>query len=90
VNPRERYQGQGWGLIQVLQAMPAFKLAIDHQSAVLPIDDAALVAQFSQAAAERLSLRVELAPPERNEKRWLPGWLKRLQAYLPVSETVTE
>jgi len=90
VNPRERYQGQGWGLIQVLQAMPASQLAIDPESGGLPIDDAALVAQFSQAAAERLSLRVELAPPERNEKRWLPGWLKRLQAYLTVSETVTE
>lgn len=90
VNPRERYQGQGWGLIQVLQAMPAFKLAIDPESGALPISDAALVAQFSQAAAERLGLRVELAPPERNEQRWLPGWLKRMQGYQTTSEAVLE
>jgi hypothetical protein len=32
-----------------------------------------------------LSLRVELSPPERNEARWLPGWLRRLDGYVPES-----
>ncbi len=74
VNPRERYQDQGWGLIQVLQAMA--------QSGA---DDEAcgyLVEQFRQAAADRLSLRVENSPSERNESRWLEGWLTRLQGYV--------
>lgn len=73
-NPRERYQGQGWGLIQVLHAMQILQ------------DDAGqsdrLVELFRQAASERLSLRVELSPPERNEARWLNGWFARLDGYL--------
>ncbi len=79
-NPRERYQGQGWGLIQVLQA-----LAPLHNEAG---DCADLVEQFRRAAASRLRLRVELAPPERNESRWLDGWLKRLQGYVASDTTV--
>jgi hypothetical protein len=82
VNPRERYQDQGWGLIQVLQAMPALQTPASAQ--------ANLVEQFSEAAAGRLSMRVELAPPERNEKRWLPGWLKRLQGYVSTETPVVE
>ncbi len=90
VNPRERYQGQGWGLIQVLQAMPSFGASIDLKAGSVTVTDVELVEQFSMAAAERLSLRVELAPAERNENRWLPGWLKRLQGYLPLDEMVAE
>ncbi len=74
INPRERYQGQGWGLLQVLQTMLE-----------TPVEPGACVDQlqrFSTAAADRLSLRVQLAPPERNEARWLAGWLKRLGGYL--------
>ncbi len=73
VNPRERYQGQGWGLIQVLEAL--------EQLQNRDGDCVDLVDQFRQAAASRLSLRVELSPPERNETRWLDGWLTRLQGY---------
>jgi len=74
VNPRERYQEQGWGLIQVLQEMLVTKTGDANC-----ID---LVEQFRQAAASRLSLRVELSPPERAETRWLEGWLTRLQGYV--------
>ena len=74
VNPRERYQQQGWGLIQVLQEI----LAMETGDA----DCIDLVEQFRQAAAKRLSLRVKLSPPERNETRWLEGWLARLQGYV--------
>ena len=45
-----------------------------------------IVEQFRNAAASRLRLRVDLSPPERNESRWLDGWLRRLDGYL-VRET---
>ena len=67
---RERYQGQGWGLIQVLSAMP---LTTTAQTA-LPT--------FVEAARYVLHKRIRLAPPERNEARWWPGWSKRLEQYL--------
>jgi hypothetical protein len=76
-NPRERYQQQGWGLVQVLKAMPP-----------LSPDEEGLVGLFRNAAAERLALRVELAPAERNESRWLEGWLARLDGYLTNPEVV--
>ena len=75
-NPRESYEGQGWGLVQVLVAL-----------AVLREDDAEclnMVSQFRDAAADRLRLRVELSAPQRNEARWLAGWLKRLDGYLEI------
>ncbi len=76
-NPRETYQGQGWGLVQVLDALAGLRMDEDECANV--------VAQFRDAAAGRLSLRVELSPPERNEVRWLPGWLKRLDGYLKTA-----
>jgi 3',5'-cyclic AMP phosphodiesterase CpdA len=72
-NPRESYQGEGWGLLQVLQAMQ------DAADAKGGCEDP--LGDFVNAAAERLRLRVELSPPERNESRWLAGWLRRLEAY---------
>lgn len=74
-NPRERYQGQGWGLVQVLDSL------LEVRAGAGGCDD--IVGQFKSAAASRLSLRVELSPVERNEARWLPGWLQRLAGYLP-------
>ena len=62
--PTEQYQGQGWGLYQVLLHM---------QGNTLP--------HFQQSALETLNQRVALAPPERNESRWLPGWKNRLNGY---------
>jgi len=73
-NPRETYQSQGWGLVQVLEALAALRMDDD--------ECADIVLQFKGAAAGKLSQRVELSPPERNEKRWLAGWLKRLDGYL--------
>ena len=63
----ERYQGQGWGLLQVLEQMPADE------------DDA--VKEFSRAAVVVLKRRVTNSPPERGEARWLPGWLNRVRSY---------
>lgn len=68
LNPRERYRGEGWGLLQVLTAME-------------PSDVASAPAAFARAAKETLSRRVRNSPPERGENRWLPGWLNRCSAY---------
>lgn len=65
----ERYQGEGWGLLQVLQGMA---------------DDAPALQAFVASARAVLERRVALAPPERNEQRWLAGWHNRLQTYLPA------
>lgn len=65
----ERYQGRGWGLLQVLQGMPA--------GSATPLED------FVASAKAVLAERVRLAPPARDEQRWLAGWHKRLETYLP-------
>jgi len=69
-NPRERYAGEGWGLVQVLGDI----------ASQVP-GDTSLLERFSEATANRLQLRVANAPQERNEARWLEGWHKRVAAY---------
>jgi hypothetical protein len=69
VSPTETYNGEGWGLKQVLQGMkdaPAGKDA---------------VAAFAESADAALTRRVKNSPPERHEEKWLPGWRKRLKTY---------
>jgi hypothetical protein len=63
----ERYQGQGWGLLQVLEQMP--------------VDQGDALKEFSRAAVVVLKRRVANSPPERGEARWLPGWLNRVRSY---------
>jgi hypothetical protein len=63
----ERYNGEGWGLLQVLEAMPA---------GGDPVRD------FSQSAKAILARRVRNSPPERHEERWLPGWDARVERYV--------
>lgn len=72
-NPKERYQGQGWGLLQVLG---------DMQSG----EGLEAIHAFADAANRMLTRRVKLSPPARNEKRWLPGWRKRLRTYIEQAE----
>jgi hypothetical protein len=64
----ERYQGEGWGLLQVLAGMS---------------ESGSPTAAFSKSADRVLTRRVELSPPARGEKRWLPGWRNRLATYVP-------
>ncbi|MBY0529162.1 MAG: hypothetical protein K2P51_03125 [Rhabdochlamydiaceae bacterium] len=66
-DPTERYQGHGWGLIQVLELMPG--------------TSADPIKEFISAAKEVLARRVKSAPKERNEQRWLAGWFHRLETY---------
>ena len=67
--PTERYQGKGWGLLQVLEEMNGYP------------DGTAATAEFSRAASAVLTRRVENSPASRGEKRWLAGWLNRCKTY---------
>src|SRR6266487_2927325 len=64
----ERYQGQGWGLLQVLESM--------HGTS-----DTTAVDEFSGAAKAILTRRVHNAPAQRHESRWLTGWIQRVNSY---------
>jgi hypothetical protein len=63
----ERYHGEGWGLLQVLEGMDG------HGPGV--------AAEFARSARAVLKQRVKNSPPERNEARWLGGWLQRIDTY---------
>jgi hypothetical protein len=65
----ERYQGRGWGLLQVLGEMK------DVPSG------AAAASEFAAAAKRVLSRRIANSPPARGEKRWEPGWHNRCTTY---------
>jgi hypothetical protein len=65
----ERYHDQGWGLLQALENMHGQN------------DGRAALEEFSRSAASVLRRRVQNSPPERNESRWLPGWLNRVKSY---------
>ncbi len=65
----ERYRGRGWGLLQVLEGMSGQG------------EGRKAAGEFAGSAARVLRQRVENSPPERNEKRWLPGWLNRVATY---------
>jgi hypothetical protein len=62
----ERYHGEGWGLLQVLENMHGAQSALD---------------EFAASAKTVLRRRVADSPPERGEARWLSGWLARVDGY---------
>ena len=68
-SPTEKYNGQGWGLLQVLGGMNN-----------VPSGPAA-AAEFAASAKRVLSRRITNSPPARNEKQFLPGWLNRCDTY---------
>ena len=65
----ERYQGQGWGLLQVLENMHGTSAGLEAAD------------EFARAAKATLIRRVQNAPAERRESRWLSGWLQRVSTY---------
>jgi hypothetical protein len=65
----ERYRGEGWGLLQVLEQMHGTE------------NGTSATREFSNSAAAMLRRRVQNSPPERHEARWLPGWLNRVRSY---------
>ena len=66
----ERYKAQGWGLRQILEQMMTTPTSLYS---------------FVQVAKSLLEMRVINAPIMRNERRWLAGWEKRVETYLPPS-----
>ncbi len=64
----ERYRDQGWGLLQVLESMHGTELAT-------------AVDEFSRSAKTVLIRRVQNAPAQRRESRWLSGWIHRVTSY---------
>jgi hypothetical protein len=70
VSPSERYNGKGWGLLQVLSGMKSGSDSTDS------------LREFVGVAKKILEERVANSPLERNERRWLPGWQNRVESYL--------
>lgn len=68
-SPSERYNGEGWGLLQVLEGASG-----DASGPAARTD-------FCRSADEVLTRRVRNAPPQRHEERWLPGWRARVRTY---------
>ena len=63
----ERYKGEGWGLLQVLEHLD--EDAPDKYRA------------FAESAKAMLSRRIKNSPPQRGEERWRKGWNVRLDTY---------
>ena len=63
----ERYNDQGWGLLQVLEHMD-MRITNKYKS-------------FSNSAKAMLSRRIKNSPPQRGEERWRKGWNVRLDTY---------
>lgn len=66
-NPAERYQGTGWGLLQVLQNMRGTP------------GPAQAPAEFAIASRVTLDRRIQLAP--KPEGQWRAGWFSRCDSY---------
>ena len=69
-NAKERYKGEGWGLLQVIEGMEGG-------------EDVPSWRAFSESAARVLTRRVKNA--DHDESRWLKGWLSRVRAYAEQS-----
>ena len=68
-NPKERYNDQGWGLLQVLENMKGTEIG------------KAALTEFSNSAKFVLQRRVNNSDPSKNEKKWLQGWFNRCNTY---------
>lgn len=68
-NPQERYNGQGWGLLQVLENMKGTETG------------KAALTEFSNSAKFVLQRRVNNSDPLKNERKWLQGWFNRCNTY---------
>ncbi len=71
-NPTERYNGQGWGLLQVLELMP-------NRAKNAPPE--IIMEDFSNSAWAVLERRIQNSPLARGESRWAAGWRNRCQTY---------
>ena len=65
----ERYNNQGWGLLQILEYMKGE--GSDKQA----------MNEFSDGAKFVLGRRVKNSDPKKNEQKWLKGWENRADTY---------
>lgn len=75
LNASERYNRQGWGLMQVLE------------NAITQPDELSSIERFSRAATQTLERRASNAPNDIERTRWLNVWKKRINTY---TENVTQ
>lgn len=69
INVSERYNGRGWGLLQVLGEMRDVSAG------------PAAASEFAAAAKRVLDRRIANAPADRGEGRWREGWRNRCSTY---------
>lgn len=69
IKASERYNNQGWGLLQALQVMREVSVGQDALN------------EFSRATQRVLERRVRNSPVANNERRWLAGWINRTKSY---------
>ena len=74
LSPVERYRAHGWGLFQVFYEMK------------WPSSENGAEVEFVEAAHKVLRRRVDNAPSERQEERWVLGWENRLKTYSSSSD----
>jgi len=71
ISDTEKYNNQGWGLLQVLLSMQ-----LDTQNQHLA---------FTQACDAMLTRRVKNSPQKQVEQNWLAGWRKRCGTYSNIN-----
>lgn len=74
-NSKEQYEGKGWGLLDVLMAMPS-------------VSKHSRLEVFVITAKASLKRRAEHAPTQKQrdiEQKWLAGWYHRLDSYLKLT-----
>lgn len=69
LNRHGGYNGQNWGMLQVLEMMQPSQ------------PGRGALAAFADAAYTVLARRVRNSPPKAKEGRWLPGWTNRVNTY---------
>ena len=69
VSETERYNNEGWGLLQILEYMKG------RETGKSAMDE------FSAGAKFVLERRVKNSDPKKNEKQWLKGWENRIETY---------
>lgn len=73
----ERFRGEGWGLLQVLQQM-------DMPQIETPETEKDALQNFVRAAMFVLERRTQNAPPDKDCSKRICGWKERVKKYLTV------
>jgi len=73
VLPSERYKGEGWGLLQILENMQGKAQGVEA------------VKEFTAVAGKLLANRIANDPQGYTQKRWLPVWQRRLDTYVKAA-----